>query len=348
MRSDTFDFEIPSELIAQTPAARRDDSRLLVLRRATGAIEHRVFRDLPVLLGAGDVLVLNDTRVKPCRLFTRRQSSGGQVELFLLRQLGTGTYEAITGSGGRLLPGEILTVDDQTSAVLEERDLGGMAGHWRVRFLGDAGAAIARAAKMPLPPYIRREKGPDPLDALDQERYQTVFARNDGAVAAPTAGLHFTPELLQDLQARGVGTASLTLHVGEGTFRPLKAETLQEHAMHAETFEVSAATTAAVAQARLTGGKVIAVGTTCCRTLETVADERGLPRPGRGETDLFIYPPYRFRAVDGLLTNFHLPRSTLIFLVAALAGVELVRRAYLEAIERRYRFFSYGDAMLVL
>ncbi|MCC6573699.1 MAG: tRNA preQ1(34) S-adenosylmethionine ribosyltransferase-isomerase QueA [Planctomycetes bacterium] len=343
MRSDTFDFEIPIELIAQTPAARRDESRLMVVRRQTGAIEHRVFRELPDLMQPQDLLVLNDTQVQPNRLFTKRESSGGTVELFLLRKISPGVYEAITGSGGKLTPGEKLRVDEQTVATLEERDFGGAAGHWRVEFIGNAQAALAAAAKMPLPPYIKREKGPDAHDAQDRERYQTVFAKNPGAVAAPTAGLHFTPELLAKLN-----TAFLTLHVGEGTFRPLKADTLAEHVMHAEPYEIGEAAVGAVQRARVNGGRVIAVGTTCCRTLETVADERGMIAPGRGETALFIYPPYRFRAVDGLLTNFHLPRSTLIFLVAALMGVELTRRAYLEAIAQRYRFFSYGDAMLIL
>lgn len=361
MRSDTFNFEVPPQRIAQVPAARRDESRLMVVRRGARVLEHRVFRDLPGLLAPGDLLVANNTRVNPCRLYATRQS-GGRVEVFVLRQVGgvkapteseqsaahDGDFEALTHAGGKLEPGEVLTLDGGTVTLLE-RDHGG-PGHWLVRIQSreDVQAFLARAAKMPLPQYIERAKGPDDRDSLDRERYQTVFAQSPGAVAAPTAGLHFTPAVFDALAARGVDRAFVTLHVGPGTFRPLKAATLAEHDMHAEGYTVTAEVEAAVRKARVAGGRVIAVGTTTCRTLETVSDEQGLPRPGSGETRLFIHPPWRFRCVDALLTNFHLPRSTLIFLVAAYLGVDLTRHAYETALAGDYRFFSYGDAMLCL
>jgi S-adenosylmethionine:tRNA ribosyltransferase-isomerase len=347
MRSDTFDFLIPPERIAQTPAARRDDSLLLVVRRAQGALEHRRFKDLPSLLQPNDLLVLNDTRVMPCRLHGRREGTGGHVEIFVLRALSESDYEAITGTWGRAKEGMRVELPEGRAATLVERL--GAPGHWRVRFDGtEVEAWLRRAAVMPLPPYIRREREKDPRDALDRERYQTVFAAREGAVAAPTAGLHFTPELLSALTATGVARTSVTLHVGPGTFRPLKADTLAEHPMHAEAFEVGADACRAVADARREGGRVIAVGTTACRTLETVSDQRGRIAPASGQTALFIYPPWPFRCTDALLTNFHLPRSTLIFLVAAWLGEELTRQAYEEALAREYRFFSYGDAMLCL
>lgn len=361
MRSDTFNFEIRPERIAQTPASRRDESKLMVVRRSSGTIEHHVFRDLPGLLNPGDLLVANNTRVNPCRLYATRKS-GGRVEVFVLARfkiqdsgfklnnashLESGAlYTALTHAGGRLEPGEVLSLDGATVTLLE-RDHGG-PGHWLVRIdsSGDADEFLARAGKMPLPQYIERAKGPDDRDTLDRDRYQTVFAQSPGAVAAPTAGLHFTPAVFEALAARGVNRAFVTLHVGPGTFRPLKADTLAEHDMHAERYTVPPEVEAAVRAARQAKGRLIAVGTTTCRTLETVSEEQGLPRPGSGETRLFIHPPWRFRCVDALITNFHLPRSTLIFLVAAYLGVDLTRRAYEQALARDYRFFSYGDAML--
>ncbi|MCG3183093.1 MAG: S-adenosylmethionine:tRNA ribosyltransferase-isomerase [Planctomycetes bacterium] len=354
MRSDTFDFEIPPGLIAQTPAERRDESRLLVVRRGSGKITHHVFRELPGLLNPGDLLVMNNTRVKPCRLHCKRAGSGGHVELFLLRRLqsdaaDTTDYEALTGSWRNVPDGARVELPGGGGlATLISKDT---FGHWRVRFEMTPEAAneyVERAAKMPLPPYIKREKLEDRYIDLDRDRYQTVYAHKDGAVAAPTAGLHFTPQVFQELAARDIDREYLTLHVGPGTFRPLKAETLEEHQMHSEEYDVPTALVKAVAETRQEGGRVVAVGTTSCRTLETVSDEHGQIRAGRGETGLFIYPPYRFRCTDALLTNFHLPRSTLIFLVAAWLGVDLTRQAYLEAIAREYRFFSYGDAMLCL
>ncbi|MCB9893631.1 MAG: tRNA preQ1(34) S-adenosylmethionine ribosyltransferase-isomerase QueA [Planctomycetes bacterium] len=353
MRSDTFDFEIPPSLIAQEPAARRDESRLLVVRRGAGEISHHVFRDLPQLLEPQDLLVLNNTRVQPCRLHCKREGTGGHVELFLLRRLGGGggatLYEALTGSWRNVPNGARVELPHGGgfATLLEKNE----AGHWTIRLdmpAPEADDYVHRAAKMPLPPYIKREREDDQYLQLDRERYQTVFAQNDGAVAAPTAGLHFTPEVFAALAARGIGHEYLTLHVGPGTFRPLKSETLAEHPMHTEEYSVSPATSAGVANARANGGRIVVVGTTSCRTLETVSNEHGIPQAGSGATQLFIYPPYRFRCTDALVTNFHLPHSTLIFLVAAWLGVDLTRRAYLEALEHKYRFFSYGDAMLCL
>ena len=353
MRSDTFDFEIPSHLIAQEPAARRDESRLLVVRRREGLITHHVFRELPSLLNPADLLVLNNTRVTPCRLHCKREGTGGNVELFLLRRLGGGggatLYEALTGSWRNVPDGARVELPNGGGfATLVEKSA---AGHWTVRLdmpAPDAEEYVALAAKMPLPPYIKRQRENDPYLAMDRDRYQTVFAQAEGAVAAPTAGLHFTPAVFEALAEKGIDHSYVTLHVGPGTFRPLKSETLADHPMHSEDYTVPAATAASVAAARERGGRVVVVGTTSCRTLETVSDEAGIPQAGSGSTRLFIYPPYRFRCTDVLLTNFHLPHSTLIFLVAAWLGVDLTRRAYLEALKQEYRFFSYGDAMLCL
>lgn len=358
MRADTFKFTIPLQRIAQVPADRRDASKLMVVRRGAGSIEHHTFADLPSLLRAGDLLLVNDTRVKPCRLHMKRSGTDGHVELFLIRpgDFDNGSpdverrtyYEAITGSGGRLEPGETLTMQGATAKLLQRDAFG--PGHWLVQLDTSTGIDefLQTHARMPLPPYIRRGRGDDPHAGLDRDRYQTVFAAKDGAVAAPTAGLHFTPEVLQACADRGIARAAVTLHVGPGTFRPLKADTLQEHEMHAEEFDVPQAAARAVYETRLGNGRVVVVGTTACRTVETVADERGLLRVGAGSTRLFIYPPWRFRCTDVLLTNFHLRQSTLIFLVAAWLGVGLTRQAYEAALAGDYRFFSYGDAMLCL
>jgi S-adenosylmethionine:tRNA ribosyltransferase-isomerase len=354
VRSDLFDFTIPPERIAQTPAAKRDESKLMVVRRGAGVIEHHVFRELPTLLNPGDLLLMNDTRVKPCRLHCTRTATGGRVELFVIREQEPGAqatgkhYEALTGSGGKLEADETLTFKDATITLLE-RDAYG-PGHWLVRVNApiDANEFLQAHAKMPLPPYIKRERKDDPYAALDRERYQTVIAANPGAVAAPTAALHFTSEVLEACAARGIRRSTLTLHTGPGTFRPLKAATLEEHDMHSEAYTVPQAACDAVQTARAGGGRVVVVGTTTCRTVETVSDERGYLRACTGESRLFIFPPWRFRCTDALLTNFHLPQSTLIFLVAAWLGVELTRQAYETALAEDYRFFSYGDAMLCL
>ena len=353
MRSDTFNLEIPEHLIAQTPAAKRDESRLMVVRRGAGTISHHLFRDLPELLAPNDLLVMNNTRVKPCRLHCSKIGTGGHVELFLLKRLNSAgdrtTYEALTGSWRNITPGAQLELPHGggLATLVEKTD----SGHWRVQLnlAQDAAEAyLEHTAKMPLPPYIKRDRNPDTYEEMDRERYQTVFAKNEGAVAAPTAGLHFTPAVMAALETRGIGCAYITLHVGPGTFRPLKTEYLQDHPMHSEEFSVCAETAAAVAEARTRGGRVVVVGTTSCRTLETLSNEHGVPRASEGSTELFIYPPYRFRCTDALLTNFHLPHSTLIFLVAAWLGENLTRQAYEEALKQEYRFFSYGDAMLCL
>ncbi|MBK8206701.1 MAG: tRNA preQ1(34) S-adenosylmethionine ribosyltransferase-isomerase QueA [Planctomycetes bacterium] len=369
MRSDTFTFQIPPGRIAQVPADRRDESRLMVVRRGAAVIEHHTFKDLPQLLNAGDLLLLNNTRVKPCRLHMQRTSTGGQVELFVIRRIGEhepgqpdealaksgaqapdrpATYEALTGSGGRLEAGERLQLEGATVALLQRDAFG--PGHWLVSIEAQAGADefLRQHAKMPLPPYIRRDKADDRHANLDRERYQTVVAEHEGAVAAPTAGLHFTPEVLNACAAAGIARTAITLHTGPGTFRPLKAPTLEKHDMHAESFVVPETASGAVQQTRAQGGRVVVVGTTSCRTVETVANERGLLPASEGETRLFIYPPWRFRCSDALLTNFHLPNSTLIFLVAAWLGESLTRQAYETALAGEYRFFSYGDAMLCL
>ena len=345
MRASDFDYSLPSALIAQEPLADRAASRLLVLERASGAIRHRRFTDLVELVPPGDVLVVNASRVIPARLRGTRDGGGGRrapAEILLVRELADGTWLAMGHPGGKLKPGRLVRLGDDSAVEILEVLGGGLR---RLRFTGalDARATLARYGETPLPPYIHRPPTP-----ADRERYQTVFAAHDGSVAAPTAGLHFTPELLARLRAAGVGIATLDLHVGPGTFKPVEVEDLDAHAMHAERYEVSDAAAAAVNAARDAGDAVWAVGTTVVRTLETVTDATGRVRAGAGDTRLFIHPPYAFRAVDKLLTNFHLPRSTLLMLVCAYGGYEAVMRAYREAIARGYRFYSYGDAMAVL
>jgi S-adenosylmethionine:tRNA ribosyltransferase-isomerase len=349
VRLAELDYDLPPERIAQEPSARREDARLLVLDRATGARAHRTIADLPDLLAPGDLLVVNDTRVRPARLRARR-ATGGAVEILLLEPAparGSESWLALVAANRPLRAGETLALGGGEGVRLLERT---PDGPWVVEAAGCSVLDLmARHGEMPLPPYIRREDA-DPRSALDRERYQTVFAREEGAVAAPTAGLHLTEPLLAAVRARGIGTASVTLHVGPGTFLPVTAERLADHRMHPEPYAVSATTADAVARTRAAGGRVVAVGTTTVRTLEAaaLASPDGLPRAGAGTTDLFVLPGFRFRAVDALLTNFHLPRSTLLALVAAFAGLDTVLAAYREAVARGYRFFSYGDAMLLL
>jgi len=348
VRTDDFDYELPKELIAQTPPARREDARLLVLDRATGAVSHRGVVDLPDLLRAGDLLVVNDARVIPARLFARR-STGGQVEVFLLAPSAEepGAWTALVRAGGSIRDGEELAVDGADAGVRLVRRVA--PGTWLVVATdGDLGPLMERAGKMPLPPYIRRERD-DPRAALDRERYQTVFARAPGAVAAPTAGLHLTDAIFARLADRGVGVARVTLHVGLGTFKPIESDDVEDHVMHEERYELTAETADAVRRTRAAGGRIVAAGTTSVRTLEAAAaaSADGMPAAGPGATSLFIAPGREFRVVDALLTNFHLPRSTLLVLVSAFAGRERVLAAYREAVAARYRFFSYGDAMLI-
>ena len=340
-----FDYDLPQALIAQEPLADRAASRLLVLERASGTIHHRRFADLVDLVRPGDVLVLNTSRVIPARLHGTREGGGGTgapAEILLVREQADGTWLAMGHPGGKLKPGRRVRFGDDGAIEILEMLGGGLR---RVRFTGplDARATLARYGETPLPPYIHRRPTP-----ADRERYQTVFAAHDGSVAAPTAGLHFTPELLDRLRAAGVPVATLDLHIGPGTFKPVAVEDLAAHPMHAEHYVVSEAAAATVNAARATGGAVWAVGTTVVRTLETVADDAGRVRPGAGETKVFIHPPYTFRAVDKLITNFHLPRSTLLMLVCALGGYDAVMTAYREAIRLGYRFYSYGDAMAIV
>lgn len=358
MRIEDFHYDLPPELIAQHPAERRDASRLLVLHRATGVREHRQFTDLPAYLRAGDVLVLNDSRVIPARLRGRNRRTGGAFEVLLLEQNACNDWQALLRPARRARPGtciELLDLQDRPTSIVAEVVEKGERGEHRVRFSGvpDIFAALDRLGHMPLPPYIQRQDGAE--EPQDRERYQTVYARVPGSAAAPTAGLHFTPELLERLWHQGVQVHFLTLHVGLGTFAPVRVSRVEQHVMHEERFELPEATAQAVAAARREGRRVIAVGTTTVRVLETVASwHQGEVRPARGRTRLFIYPPYPFRVVDALITNFHLPGSTLLMLVSAFAapgrmeGCELIRQTYAEAIRLRYRFFSYGDAMLIL
>jgi S-adenosylmethionine:tRNA ribosyltransferase-isomerase len=337
-----FDFDLPERLIAQQPLADRTASRLLVLDKDTGAIEHRQFRDLVDYLLPGDVLVLNDSRVLPARLIGVKAETGANIEVLLLKSLGDDRWETLVKPGKRVKPGtEVVFGDGLLRCVCEDvTETGGRI----VRFLYDGifYEILDRLGSMPLPPYIHAH-------LEDQERYQTVYARERGSAAAPTAGLHFTTEYLRRVAEKGVQIAYVTLHVGLGTFRPVTAESVEEHVIHAEYYEIPEETAEIVNAAKAEGRRVIAVGTTSCRTLESVGREHDGKLVARsGWTDIFIYPGYRFRVIDGLLTNFHLPKSTLVMLVSALAGRENVLRAYASAIEREYRFFSFGDAMLII
>ena len=340
MKTHDFYYELPQELIAQTPLQRRDSSRLLVMDRETGELEHRHFHDLIDYLHPGDCLVLNNSRVLPARLLGHRVPSGGAVEVLLLKDLGDDTWDCLTKPGRKTPVGTELSFGDGalTATVVGASENGNkqVRFHYEGIFL----EVLERLGKMPLPPYIKEE-------LQDQERYQTVYSKVNGSAAAPTAGLHFTPELLAEIEARGVSLAWVTLHVGLGTFRPVKAEEITDHHMHAEFCMLSAETAEKLNRTRAGGGRIVCVGTTSCRTLESFANEDGSFAERSGWTDIFIYPGYRFKAMDALITNFHLPESTLIMLVSAFAGREKVLNAYRIAVEQRYRFFSFGDAMFI-
>jgi len=340
-RTSHYDYALPQERIAQHPVEPRDASRLLVVDRATGTLSHRVFRDLADLIPPGDALVVNTTRVFRARLLGRRES-GGAAEVFLLRPLGGDHFEAMVHPGAKLRPGRFVTVAPDFRVEIVETT----PRHTRVVRLhvdGEVHAAIERHGHIPLPPYIGRGD-----DAVDETRYQTVYASQSGSVAAPTAGLHFTPELLDRLAAHGVKRFDVLLHVGAGTFKPVHEEDPSLHLMHEEWGEVSDESAHGMNETRARGGRLWAIGTTSARTLESAADAQGWIQPMRRETNLFVRPPHTFRGVDALVTNFHLPKSTLVMLVAALAGYELTMRAYRTAVEEQYRFYSYGDAMAVV
>ena len=337
MKTSDFYYELPQELIAQTPLERRDASRLLCLNRATGEWEHRHFTDIVDFLQEGDTLVLNNSRVLPARLLGSRPS-GGAVEVLLLRDRGEGVWECLTRPGRKTQPGQELIFGDLTATVVGALEDGNklVQFHYEGIFL----EILERLGKMPLPPYIREELG-------DQERYQTVYSKITGSAAAPTAGLHFTNELLDAIRAGGVDIAEITLHVGLGTFRPVKAKEITDHHMHAEYCMMDADTAALLNETRKRGGRIVCVGTTSCRTLESLVQSDGSFREASAWTDIFIYPGYEFKAMDALITNFHLPESTLVMLVSAFAGREHILAAYEEAIRQRYRFFSFGDAMFI-
>ena len=344
MRIEDFDYHLPEEAIAQEPLAERDASRLLVLDRRQAPLRHQVFRDLPDILQAGDLLVVNRTRVFPARLLGRRLT-GGEAEVLLVRRLAGDAWEALVRPGRRLRPGDRIAIADGVSVCIESEAVA-EDGRRRIRVLAegvDADVALERLGHVPLPPYIRRPDRPE-----DRVRYQTTYACEPGSVAAPTAGLHFTPALLARLEARGVERAELLLHVGPGTFKPVTVDDVRQHRVAPEPFLVPSDAAEAIGRARSRGGRVVAVGTTTARALETVARDGGHVTSGAGETDLVIVPGFRFRVVDALVTNFHLPRSSLLLLVSALAGRERVLAAYREALQAGYRFFSYGDAMLIL
>ena len=339
MKTSDFYFDLPEELIAQTPLEKRDASRLLCLDKVTGEIQHRVFSELPELLRPGDCLVMNDSRVLPARLLGARES-GGAVEVLLLRDLGGGRWECLTRPGRKTKPGTKLVFGDGEleAEVIEVAE----GGNRIVKFKYDGIflEVLERLGKMPLPPYIKTE-------LEDGERYQTVYSKELGSAAAPTAGLHFTKELLAKIAEKGVRECFVTLHVGLGTFRPVKAEDIEEHEMHSEFCIMPEETARIITETKKSGGRVVCVGTTSCRTVESFANEDGTMDAKSGWTNIFIYPGYRFKCMDALVTNFHLPESTLIMLVSAFAGREHVLAAYKQAVEMRYRFFSFGDAMFL-
>ncbi len=339
MKTTDFDYQLPQELIAQTPLERRDASRLMTLDKVTGQIGHHHFYDLPQFLRPGDCLVMNDSRVLPARLIGHRPT-GGACEVLLLTDRGAGRWECLVRPGRKLRPGaQVIFGDGQLTARIEE-ELDDGKRLVRFDYEGIFLEVLEQLGRMPLPPYIKAE-------LQDNERYQTVYSKVVGSAAAPTAGLHFTPELLEQIRNMGVRECWVTLHVGLGTFRPVKAEDIQDHEMHSEFCQISQETADVINETRRSGGRVICVGTTSCRTIESFAAQDGTMSARSGWTNIFIYPGYRFKVMDALITNFHLPQSTLIMLVSALAGREHVLSAYEEAVRERYRFFSFGDAMLI-
>jgi S-adenosylmethionine:tRNA ribosyltransferase-isomerase len=342
MRIKEFDYHLPTSLIAQYPSPQRGETFLMVLHRQNGMIEHRAFRDMTQYLNSSDLLVLNNTRVLPARLVGKKET-GGRIEMLLIPSWNgrKGGWQALIKATGKVKPGTRIQFEQGLEGEVEEVKDG--KGRVHFTYQGEVMDILQKIGHIPLPPYIKREDEP-----LDKDRYQTVFAERDGSIAAPTAGLHFTNALLQSLKENGVRTTTITLHIGIGTFAPVKACDVEDHAIEAEWIEISEQTAREIEETKAHGGKVISVGTTTTRALESFSDGRGGIKSGKGMTSLFIYPPYRFRVIDGMVTNFHLPKSTLILLVSAFAGKDLLMKAYQEAIRREYRFYSYGDAMLIL
>ena len=340
LKKSDFYFDLPQELIAQDPLEDRSSSRLLVLDKNTGEISHHIFRDIIDYLHPGDCLVLNNTKVIPARLLGEREGTGGHVEVLLLKRKEADVWETLVKPGKKCKPGQRLTFGDGLlkAEVLETVEEGNRL--IRFEYEGIFEEVLDKLGEMPLPPYITHK-------LKDKNRYQTVYAKYEGSAAAPTAGLHFTQELLQQIADKGIKIAYVTLHVGLGTFRPVKEENVLEHHMHSEYYQVTEEAANTINETKKNGGRIIAVGTTSCRTLESAAGEDGIVKAGSGWTEIFIYPGYKFKAIDGLITNFHLPESTLLMLVSALAGKEHIMAAYEEAVKERYRFFSFGDAMMI-
>ena len=339
MKVTDFDYELPEELIAQTPIEKRDESRLMVLDRKEQTIEHKHFKDVIDYLEPGDVLVRNNTKVIPARLYGKKET-GAKVEFLLLNNMEKDIWECIVRPGNKLHIGAKVIFGD---GLLKAEVLDTMPGGTRkveFHYEGIFNEILDKIGLMPLPPYIHES-------LKENDRYQTVYAKYDGSAAAPTAGLHFTPELLKKIEEKGIDIANVTLHVGIGTFRPVKEDTVEAHQMHSEHFYIKEEDCEKINKAKKSGHRVIAVGTTSCRVLETIADDNGYVKPTEGDTQIFIYPGYKFRCLDALITNFHLPQSTLVMLVSALAGKDYIMKAYKEAVEQKYRFFSFGDAMLI-
>ena len=339
MKVTDFDYELPEELIAQTPMEKRDESRLMVLDRKEQTIEHKHFKDVLDYLEPGDVLVRNNTKVIPARLYGKKET-GAKVEFLLLNNMEKDIWECIVRPGNKLHVGARVIFGD---GILKAEVLDTMPGGTRkvkFHYEGIFNEILDKIGLMPLPPYIHES-------LKEKDRYQTVYAKYEGSAAAPTAGLHFTPELLKKIEEKGIDIANVTLHVGIGTFRPVKEDTVEAHQMHSEHFYIKEEDCEKINKAKKSGHRVIAVGTTSCRVLETIADDNGYVKPTEGDTQIFIYPGYKFRCLDALITNFHLPQSTLVMLVSALAGKDYIMKAYKEAVEQKYRFFSFGDAMLI-
>lgn len=341
LNKSTYYYDLPEELIAQDPLAKRDESRLLVLDKDTGDIEHKVFKDILDYLLPNDCLVINNTRVIPARLIGKKKDTGGKIEIFLLKDLGQDNWEALTKPGKKALPGVKFVFGENEELIAEIKEVkadGNRIVHFEYK--GIFNEVLDKVGSVPLPPYIHNK-------LEDAERYQTVYSKDKGSAAAPTAGLHFTKELLEKIKEKGIDIAEVTLHVGLGTFRPVKEDNILNHKMHSEHYKIDEIACEKINNAKKKGGRIIAVGTTSCRVLESIANKNKDLVPCEGDTEIFIYPGYDFKILDGLITNFHLPESTLIMLVASLAGYDNVMNAYKKAVEERYRFFSFGDAMFI-